>query len=300
MPARWFSCPAGVVEIEECLTQCPISEQLPAGRCLSLRTLRSISHQREWKGKPSTTQLIKGTREAYLEIVTDYAVDPQDRLFMVHGSRGHGYLEQFVGTNELSEERLHDLISSGMFDFYDPESESLFDSKFWGSYKVNKALGRYQKEVETGEYYKRDGKNAKKGDPKTRMEWFEGGVRHVFSEAIQLNDYRIKLEEVLPEGYQVKSMFIEALVRDGGLMVAGMRDIRQNGVLIPVNRISDHRIRKYMAKKAERLHHALETGETPNRCNKRESWSGRKCEKYCNVREACAKVESEKREEVAV
>jgi len=287
MPAKWFACPAGTIEIEECLCACPISAELPAGRCLSLRTLRALALQRKWTGEPSTTQLIKGTREAYLEITTNYAFNPQDRLYAVHGSKVHAYLDQFTGLNELSEERLYDAVSSGSFDFYDPESELLIDSKTWGSYKVMKALGLYQVDVPTGEYFKRDGKTGKKGDPKTRKEWVEGGVKDRLDVAIQLNDYRIKLEEVLPAGHEVKRMAVEALVRDGGLKAASMRGVEGNGILIPINRVSDHRIKKYMAEKARRLHHALDHRELPKLCNRRERWAGRKCEAYCNVREAC-------------
>ena len=287
MPAKWFTCPAGTIEIKECLQSCPASAELPAGRCLSLRTLRAIAQQREWTGEPSTTQLLKGTREAYLEITVDYAFNPQDRLYAVHGSKVHAYLDQFTGLNELSEERLCDAVSSGMFDFYDPEGEVLIDSKTWGSYKVMKALGLYQVDVPTGEYFKRDGKTGKKGDPKTRKEWIEGGVKDRLDVAIQLNDYRLKLEEVLPSGYGIRKMAVEALVRDGGLKAASMRGIEGNGILIPINRISDHRIRKYMAEKARRLHEALRTRKLPKLCNRRERWDGRKCEAYCNVREAC-------------
>ena len=70
MPAKWFRCPSGkIIEIEKCLAHCD-------HRCLTTRTLRLIADQREWKGIPSTTQLLKGTRETFLEITTDYILDP--------------------------------------------------------------------------------------------------------------------------------------------------------------------------------------------------------------------------------
>lgn len=283
MPAKWFICPdGGQVEISDCLTgTCRLAETLPGGRCLSLRTLRLIAEQRKWNGVPSTTQLLKGTREAFLEITTDYPINPQDALFRVHGTKQHNSLDRFVTGNELSEQRLNDEFSSGMFDFYDPESKTLYDNKFTGSYKVMKALGIRQIDVPTGEVYK-TGK--KKGQPKTRKEWVEGGRKDRLDWAIQLNDYRIKLENA---GYEVRHMIIEALIRDGGCYIAKNRGLNQNGVLIEINRISDTWIKRYMQKKHDALMKALETGTLPPKCRFRERWAGRKCEKYCNVREIC-------------
>ena len=102
MGARYFKCPDGeICEIKDCLTSCRLATELPAGRCLSLRTLRLIAEQREWTGIPSTTQLLKGTREAYLELTEDYILDPQGTLFRVHGTKAHALLDQFTGANEL-------------------------------------------------------------------------------------------------------------------------------------------------------------------------------------------------------
>ena len=77
-----------------------------------------------------------------------------------------------------------------------------------------KALGYYKKDVETGEVYKT---GAKKGQPKTRKELFTDGVRHVLDWALQLNYYRLLLEE---ENYTVSSMMIQALCRDTGLRLS--------------------------------------------------------------------------------
>jgi len=88
-------------------------------------------------------------------------------------------------------------------------------------------------------------------------------------------------------GFPVHMMAIEALCRDGGTYIAKNRGITFNGALIPVNHISDHWIKKYMKTKAEALHKALQTGEIPPQCKPRETWNGRKCEKYCSVKKAC-------------
>lgn len=291
MPATHFICPTGeLTPILVCLESCPFAGQLPAGRCLSVRTLRLIADQRPWTGIPSTTQLLKGTREAFLELVTDYAFDPQGALWRVHGTKVHAAQDRHTGGNEFGEERLFGESNSGQFDFYDPETQTLFDTKTWGSYKIMRALGLHQVEVpemENGEpvLFK---SGPRKGQPRTKKEWRDGGVRDILDVAIQLNDYRMKVEEVLPRGYGVKRMVIEALARDGGTFIARSRAVEQNGILIPVNRISDRWIRRYLAAKSSALQHALETGEVPPPCKPRETWHGRKCKDYCDVRSHCA------------
>ena len=118
MPLRYLNCPDGVRRhINVCLDKCP----RPEGRCLSLPTLISVSRQREWTGKPSTTQLINGTRLAYLQIVHDYAVDPFDRAFALLGTRHHMRLEKVAQTlNALSEEKM-DGDDTGILDLLVPD-----------------------------------------------------------------------------------------------------------------------------------------------------------------------------------
>ena len=83
MPYTQYKCKDGeLVKIEDCLSKCRLCGEydsngepwVPAGRCLSLQTLRAISEQRKWTGKPSTTQLLKGTREVFLELTQNYHI----------------------------------------------------------------------------------------------------------------------------------------------------------------------------------------------------------------------------------
>jgi hypothetical protein len=283
MPAKWFICPdKNKTLISDCLKGCRMADNLPAGRCLTVRTLRLIADQREWTGIPSTTQLLKGTREAFLEVTIDYVIGPQDAIFRIIGTKSHGALDKYTGDNELGEERLRDEICSGQFDLYD--NGVLFDTKTSGSYKVMKALGWYQVDVPTGEIYK-SGQN--KGKPKTKKETRKDGKKDRLDWAIQMNDYRMKLEKC---GFPVNIMAIEALCRDGNTYIAQSRGIDFNGTLIPINRISDHWVKRYMQMKADALHKSLETGYAP-KCRKRETWNRRKCDGYCNVREACERME---------
>ena len=100
----------------------------------------------------------------------------------------------------LSEIRLKDTLTSGKFDLYgkiiDDTEGVLGDLKVTSSYKLMKALGIYKVRVPTGEVYKT---GLRKGQPKYQNELRYNGARHVLEWAIQLNYYRILLEqEALP------------------------------------------------------------------------------------------------------
>lgn len=274
---RIFECPDKMLcRIDECLKRCRMGR-----RCLSLPTLRAIAEQRPWDGKPTTTQLLKGTREAYLEIIhDDLVVNPKDQVFKILGTKGHGLLEQFAEAGEISEERLHDEFASGKLDFYDPEIQALYDYKTWGSYKVMKALGLEIVEKETGEILK-SGPN--KGKPKMKKEIVHGKP-DMWETELQLNHYRILIEAA---GYPVRHMFVEAIVRDGGTYMATSRGLTDTVYLIPVKRMPDDEVKAYFENKSKALLKALETSMLPERCSDLENWDGRKCKEYCLVSGHC-------------
>ena len=276
MGYKYFICPDNQkCEISGCLQSCRMEK-----RCLSLPTLRAISQQREWTGIPSTTQLLKGTREAWLEIVNDdLIINPQDRMFSLLGTKVHGTLERHID-NMLSEERISDEVSSGQMDCYDANSMTLYDYKTAGSYKVMQALGIVMVDVPTGEVYKT---GEKKGQPKTRKEP-QNGQPDMREWELQLNDYRIKLES---QGFAVKDMYIEAIVRDGGTIAARSRGIIQKAYLIPVRRMPDEEVKTYFKIKADALQSALATEVIPPPCTDEECWERRKCKAYCTAWEHC-------------
>ena len=292
MPYSKYICPDGQkVGISECLEECRLAEQInpitgekwcPAGRCLSKRTLNALADQRQWNGKPSTTQLLNGTRESFLKITRDYPINPRDSLFMLHGTKVHDYLEKYTDEEGLSEIRIDDGVSTGAFDYYSPEDGgTLYDVKTYGSFKVAKVLGLQEVKVPTGEVYKT---GAKKGQPKFRKE-FRPGVHSRLDLAIQLNDYRMKIEKELNK--PVNILVCEIIVRDGNTFIANSRGITQPGYLVPINKISDIWIERYMKKKADDLIKALETNTLPPPCRHSETWGGLKCERYCSVAEFC-------------
>lgn len=295
MPYTKYICPDGhEVGIDECLTACRLEGQInpntgelycPAGRCLSKRTLIALADQREWTGTPSTTQLLAGTRENYLKITKDYAINPMGSLFMLHGTKVHDYLEKYTDDEGISEVRLDDGTSTGAFDYYSPENGgTLYDNKTYGSWKVAKVLGLYTKRVPTGEVYKT---GAKKGQPKFRNEIRNNGPKHRLDLAIQLNDYRMKIEKELKK--PVNNLVCEVIVRDGNTYIATQRGITSPGYLVPINKISDKWVERYMKKKAKDLTEALETNTMPPPCRNSECWGGMKCERFCNVAKFCDK-----------
>ena len=281
MPATKFICPTGQkIAITKCLKKCSYGQ-----RCMFLPTLRAVaaSLNRNIK-QPTVTELLAGTMETFLKRTTDYVVDPIKQLYALHGTAIHTINENHVDKNMLSEQRLSDDITSGKFDLFGKildKENTLGDYKITSSYKLMKALGYYKVDVPTGEVYKT---GAKKGQPKTRKEWRTDGVKHLLDWAIQLNYYRILLEE---RGYTVNRMEIQAMCRDFNLRIAAERNIISPIYLIPINKISDHWVKLYMKTKAARLQKALKTGKISHICSIKERWQDRKCKDYCAVAENC-------------
>lgn len=282
MGAIEFKCPNGnKVEIKTCLASCPSNQ-----RCMFLPTLRAVADSLDRKiDEPTVTELLCGTRETYLKKTTDYAVNPVQQLYALHGSAVHTINEGFTDGNILSEERLTDDITSGKFDLYGQiisyGDNTLGDYKITSSYKLMRVLGYYKVDVPTGEVYKT---GLKKGQPKTKKEWRTDGVRHILDWAIQLNYYRILLEQ---RGFEVKDMKIQAFCRDFSLRIAAERNITSPLYIININRISDRWIKLYIETKAKRLKSALKDSKMPPVCSSKERWKDRKCLDYCAVADNC-------------
>lgn len=282
MTATKFQCPNGtIVPIPVCLNACVNSQ-----RCMFQPTLRAVAKTTERNlPEPTVTELLCGIRETYLKKTTEYAVDPMQQLFAIHGSAVHTINEGHTEGNMLSEERLADEVTSGKFDLYgqiiDYTDKTLGDYKITSSYKLMKALGYYKVDVPTGEVYKT---GLKKGQPKTRKEWRTDGVRYLLDWAIQINYYRILLEQ---RGFKVNRMEVQAMCRDYSLKVANERNITKPVYIIHINKISDRWVKLYMETKAKRLKDALKKGYLPELCSAKERWHDRKCRDYCAVAENC-------------
>ena len=287
MPYTRFICPdGGEIPIEECLQACrlngvvnPDTEDyyVPCGRCLSVPTLKAVARQREWDGKPSTTQLLRGTREAYLMLTKEYAIDPKSMMFALHGTNTHSVLEE-NSDGLLAEQRLDDGVSTGAFDLWTPENGgTLVDYKTYASFVAARDMGLSSKKILVGKY--------KNGKPKYKTVITHGNAKLDFDLAVQMNDYRMKIKKCL--GKDTAQMVCEIIVRDGNTYMATSRGITENAYLIQVGRISDKWVEAYMKRKANDLLYSLEHGKLPPPCKPRECWHGKKCEKYCAVNKFC-------------
>jgi hypothetical protein len=139
----------------------------------------------------------------------------------------------------------------------------------------------YKTEVTTGEVYKT---GLKKGQLKTRKEFRYDGVRYTLDWALQLNAYRLMVQDA---GFDVKRMVIQAMCRDSGSHIVAERGIDRPIYLIPVYRISDNWLKCYFTVKAHNLQVAFSRKTLPAVCKPRERWHDRRCLDYCVVSEYC-------------
>lgn len=260
MPLKYFKCPDNLIRpIISCLDQCPRTE----GRCMTLAHLIAIGGgQRAWEGKSSVTQLLKGTRQAYLEITKDYIVNPDDQAFALYGTLHHRRLEIINKKLEgLAEQKIIGEIS-GTLDRLEPDElkpgyYKLLDYKLTGAYGVAKALGMMSKDR----------------DPDMR-DW-----------ELQLNRYRILLEHSeLAKEFPISRMFIQATIRDSGLKQMNELGLPRRMPMIPVKKLDDSFVLEFFQAKEFALHSALTKGQLPEMCSYSERWSNRRCKAgYCPV-----------------
>lgn len=285
MPLIEFICPDGEkISINKCMKEggCRMGE-----RCATRSYLRYVSRERAWTGKPSTTQLIRGTREAFLLLTKDYAVSPDSRAFMIHGTKGHANLESAADELSLLEVKFdgEEIDETGIADIIEVEcGESILaDYKTSGSFKVAKALGFKVIEKESGEVYKQ---GKRKGESKKIKEL----VRDIKYEdrwewEMQLNKYRIEWEKNHPK---INHLKIQCVVRDGNTYIARSRGVFRNVYYFNLRILPDQEILDFFKRKREALLSAMETGKMPPMCEARENWDGLKCSKYCSVAEYCS------------
>ena len=290
MPARCFTCPDKTeVPILECLQNCRAPQ-----RCLFLPTLRQISAslERNIQGF-SVTELLNGTREMYLKKTKDYTVDPMKCLYAIQGSAAHLLHQGHSDGNILSEERLYGDHCSGQIDCYgsilDSGTATLGDLKVTSSYKIMRALGLQKIKTATGEFYK---SGPRKGQEKFVSVIRDGAVRHIWDWAVQMNCYRVLLEQ---QGFPVNRLVVQAFCRDQGLQIATSRGIEQQAYFIDVHPISDRWLNRFVKAKANKLQYALDNNVLPPPCNARERWHNRKCLGYCEVAGFCSYAQSLKK-----
>ena len=245
---------------------------------------------RENDRKPSVTELLNGTCQAYLERTRDFYIDPQQQAFSLLGTLHHHRLEDNASGDMMPELELELWDITGIVDLYDSKTKNLVDYKSTGSYKASKVLGVdfYLADDPSGEVYKRAGKWGKKGEPKkVRRYWKNPEKADLGDWTWQINMYRLMLQS---QGKKVHNMYVQMIVRDGGVAASRDRGIDRNIYLIEVPFIHDDHLKEKFTKKRDLLLEALESREIPDKCSDSETWGGKKCESFCPVREHCPYV----------
>jgi len=272
MPAKWLICPDGEkIEIAECLSYrgCRLKD-----RCAPMAYLRSIAYDREWRGI-TASMAGNGPRLIYLKRVTDYAIRPDDRAFAVLGVKSHAWLaRESVTNNVLSEEVTeHGRPDCLEDDEYGPGYYILIDYKTFGSYKVAMVLG------------------LQKNDHKEFV--VNPDAVDMYDIELQLNRYRMDFEA---QGLKISKMYVYAIIRDGNTYIAKSRGIVTNTRKIQIKRLPDKQVQDYYTLLESSVEMAMKTGYI-YRCNEWESWDGKRCSGFCEVSEACQKMDAIKREE---
>lgn len=261
-------------------------------RCATRSYLRLVSSDRPWTGKPSTTQLISGTMYAFLKIIKDYSVSPDDRSFMITGSKGHGVLEGSEDNLSLLEEKFsgEDTEITGIADVIEIECgrSVLVDYKLSGSYKIAKALGMFVDQEPSGEVYKSGPRKGtekmrkvlkRSPDKEDRWEW-----------ELQLNKYRMEFEKRW--GKKLDELRIQCIARDGGTFIARTRGVYRKVYYFQIAILPDSQINGYFSRKRTDLLKALDDYKKNGAmwkypCNEKENWGGLRCASYCEVAEYC-------------
>lgn len=319
---KWFIDPAGnKVDIQKVLTTNIFQQYYP------LSYLRLCAQTRTWTGTPSTTQLIKGSREAYLMLLTPYAIDPQKQAFRVLGVKAHEKLEMDIPIKCFSEVSIPNDEITGITDYLEPDNDGnyiLVDYKTWGSNKIARDMGMVKKSRpmvdDKGQpvIYKRDGKYGKKGEQKKEF-YYESKFDqyHSIQTELQLNRYRMVFEQYF--NVNIKEMRLCIFVRDGNTQAAIRRGFENNIYYVPLKRMYDAVIKEYFERKRKVLLNAVsgyvsafmeknprvaysfcfESDKNdlsllyryaPSRCNEVENWEGNKCNKYCSVKDMCIDI----------
>jgi hypothetical protein len=284
VPLKHFICPDNEkIEVADCLKEggCRMGT-----RCATRSYLKLVSRERVWSGRPSTTQLIQGTMCAFLKLTKEYAVSPDSRAFMIHGTKGHSNLEAAEDEYSILEEAFNDDATeiTGIADVLEIENGKtiLTDYKTSGSFKVAKALGFYVEDEPTGEVWK-SGK--KKGEQKTRKVLKRDASKEDRYEwELQLNRYRMEYEK---RGFTPDFLRIQCVVRDGNTYIARSRGVFRNIYYFNIGFMPDADVTAYFTKKKAALEAALRDGFCRETCTAKENWDGLKCQNYCEVAEFC-------------
>jgi len=258
-----FICPDGQkVTLEDCFRDCRLKNEFPTGRCKALPFLKRAGKDRQWDGKLSSTQVTTGTREIFLKITKPYFISPARKVAAIIGTNVHNIMYRLTNS-KYAEETLYNELIQGTYDIYDPETQTLYDYKTWGAWKIVKAIS---------------------SDPAERAD-------ALFEVTVQLNQYRVLLKEKYPD-LKISTMAVQIISREAGLKYTKQKGIFDSAPVISVPEIEDRLIERFQTIKVLSLQRALSEEWAPL-CRPRETWNGKKCSEYCDVSDICVSLKTE-------
>lgn len=268
-----FICPNGnVVTIKDCLSGCD-------HECLALSTRIMASKTRKWDGKTfSVTQLLQPTLQAYLKITKPETIAPESVLAAALGTAGHALLEGNMPEGWTGECRMVDKSGriTGQPDLVDIDNGVLYDFKFVAAFSLAKMKGMKQE----GYWYEfKRGK--RKGDKEWRYRWVPGGYPDYHHYDMQLNMYRILLNQ---NGIAINKMFLQAMAKESKKELVNLGLDRQ-AYLIEIPMYEDKFVIDYFNYKYDCLMNILNGKRKAKMCD--ETWNGRRCNEYCSVNSYC-------------
>lgn len=294
MPKRYFVCPDGEqVEIKDCLDSCRM-----AHRCATKPFLRMAGEDRRWSGHASVTMLERCVRQRWLMERKDYSEVPTESAFRILGTGTHEKLDKLTDEKEGEEsESLMDIDGiRGVVDLVEEDDGEyiLTDTKTVGSYAVAKMAGItkigeepiFSEDGEPVLYVRGPKKGTQKTDP---IYGFDPDSADISQYQVQPNLYRLAWEAMNP-GKKITRMYIQAIVRDGGLITAKGRGVLRNLYLIPVPFMDDKPLKEWANRRREEIEGWMNGEEIPPVGSKEEVWGGAFCQKFCPVREHCRAI----------
>jgi hypothetical protein len=281
-----------------------------------LTFIKEALKDRPWDGRPHVTGLLVGTREQYLKYISKYFIDLDKAVIPMAGTRFHSNMEDTVLLTEIGIEI--DGVQ-GTLDLLEelPNELNIVDYKLVGSFKMKKWFGIVSRPVPEVDNYGnpvRYKTGQRKGQAKMKKEKFQDDdAKEQFDYTMQINIYRVAVnallssemcKTVLGEGSSLYGKTVDNgkiffALRDSSLQ----HDFSFNSYYETCEKLPDAEVKAFIKEKATLLKTAMvnweadiESGESrqdaavkncPGMCSAKETWDGRKCEKYCDVREAC-------------
>jgi len=261
--------------------------------------------QRELDGHYHITDLLLGTREAFLKYTADRIIDLDSAAPMLAGSFKHGALDRmenpfepnivFKTEHSVEYKGIQGRIDAFYID-YNKKILVIDDMKTGGAFSYKKYMGIVNESVpvvdEMGDpvLYK---SGARKGLQKYKTETrLDPSKADTFEYDVQVSFYYYALVEKDPKlKHFTKQLWIHFMLRDGGLAAVQSQGVKSHNFREPVTLMDQRLLDHYILNQKEMLDHALKSGNCPPICP--DTWDKKKCQfKYCNVVDVCQKIQA--------